>query len=388
MKVGIVTPRLRLNNGQGRVNYEIAIEALRRGHQLSLFADSIEDALGEANRVTRIALSSKLLPSQLLKDQLFAFRSSVRLRHCRPGLDVLLVNGFVTWVGGDVNAVHFVHSSWGRCDVHPWRLKRNLYSLYQRAYTGVNTLLERDAFRRAGTVVAVSQKIKDELLEIGVPEHRVAVITNGVDLDEFSPGADERATFGLPAEPPIALFAGDIRTPRKNLETVLKAMRSADELHLAVAGDTKRSPYPALAAELGLKGRVHFLGFQTDMPALMRATNMFVFPSRYEACSLVLLEALASGLPIVTARSAGGSEMLTTDAAVVLEDAEDAEALGNTLRALAVDAPLRLQMSAAARRLAGEHSWAAMSKKYLDLFEDIALARRRGAARWVTPGRN
>jgi hypothetical protein len=58
---------------------------------------------------------------------------------------------------------------------------------------------------------------------------------------------------------------------------------------------------------LNVSDHVHFLGYRRDIPDLMRTANIFVFPSRYEACPLVLLEAMASGLPIVTAQTAGGS---------------------------------------------------------------------------------
>lgn len=377
MRLGIVTPAMAWNTGQGRVNYEIALEALRRGHDISLFAHTIDDAVRREAKHASSLGAGRSFPTQLLRDQYFACRSGLELRRHRSELDALLVNGFVTWAKGDLNAVHFVHSVWARSDVHPWRLERTVHSLYHRAYTGLNAVLERDAFRRATTVVAVSDKIRDELLEIGVREERVSVISNGVDLDEFFPGPSQRARFGLPRDKPIALFVGDLRTRRKNLESVLRAIPSARNLHLAVAGDTKRSAYPSLVRAAGLEERVHFLGFQTDMPALMRSVDMFVFPSRYEACSLVLLEALASGLPIVTARSAGGSEMLTAETACVLDDAEDAEQLATFLCAIADNPALRARMSTAARRLALRYSWATMSSKYLDLLETLAAERRR-----------
>ncbi len=66
---------------------------------------------------------------------------------------------------------------------------------------------------------------------------------------------------------PLALFVGDIRSRRKNLELVLHALTEVRGLHLAVVGDTARSPYPAMAAELGVMDRVHFLGYRRDVPS-------------------------------------------------------------------------------------------------------------------------
>src|SRR5207237_4568609 len=138
-------------------------------------------------------------------------------------------------------------------------------------------------------------------------------------------------TWKLPQHKPLALFAGGIRNSLRNLESVLRALVSVAELHLAVAGDTRHSPYPALAAKLGVSDRVHFVGFRRDVPDLMRAADFFVYPSRYEACSLVLLEAMSSGLPIITAISAGGSELLTPACSWVLSDPHDVAGLSDRM---------------------------------------------------------
>jgi glycosyltransferase involved in cell wall biosynthesis len=179
---------------------------------------------------------------------------------------------------------------------------------------------------------------------------------------------------------PIALFAGDLRTPRKNLDTVLRALPMVPGLHLAVAGHHRGTPYPNLAQSLSVADRVHFIGFQRDMPGLLRCADLFVFPSRYEACSLVLLEALASGVPVVTARSAGGSELIDPDVGLVLDDSEDHIALATTLRRLTQDNQGRRTMARRARALAKHHTWQVMAGQYIDLLQDSAQTRRRRLA--------
>ena len=88
-------------------------------------------------------------------------------------------------------------------------------------------------------------------------------------------------------------------------------MQKIPQLQLAVVGDETQSPFPAMSQKMGLADRVRFLGYRRDVPRLMRTCDMFVFPSRYEACSLALLEALASGLPVISAKTAGGSELIS-----------------------------------------------------------------------------
>ncbi len=375
MKIAIVTHKFGKGDGQGRVNFEIAREALRQGHSLTLIATEIAAEFQAHSAVTWVPIPVRRWPTALLKGQVFAAKSARWLRTHRREIDVVQVNGFITWAASDVNAVHFVHSAWAKSPVHTGRLRRGPYGLYQRLYTALNARLERRAFRQAGTVVAVSERVKSELTAIGVPAERVQVIINGVDSTEFAPGPASREALGLTGGVPLALFAGDIRTPRKNLDTTLKALVSVPDLHLAVAGNIAGSPYPALCTRLGLDNRVHFLGFRRDMAALMQASDLFVFPSRYEACSLVLLEALASGLPVITAETAGGAEVVTPDCGIVLPDPDDVSALAAAMSALTLSAEQRQQMSRAARAVAEQHSWAGMASAYLDVCRREARPR-------------
>jgi glycosyltransferase involved in cell wall biosynthesis len=148
-------------------------------------------------------------------------------------------------------------------------------------------------------------------------------------------------------------------------------MRQVPELHLAVAGSTKGSPYPQLAAKLGLSDRVHFLGYRRDISEIMKAADFFVFPSRYEACTLVLLEAMATGLPIITSGTSGGAEIVTSDCGVVLSDPEDTQALTKALVTFSIDRELRNRMGKAGRAVAEQYSWASKAKSYVDLFEEL-----------------
>lgn len=371
MKLAIVTHKFCKGDGQGRVNYEVVREALSQGHHLTLIASEVAEEFRAHPAVTCVPISVAAWPTALLKGQVFAWKSAQWLKVHGREVDIVQVNGFITWAASDVNAVHFVHSAWLRSPVHSARLRCDPYGLYQWVYTALNARLERKAFRAAKSVVAVSEQIRHELLQIGVPDERIHVIINGVDLKEFCPGPSQRSDWGLPDGVPLALFVGDIRTPRKNLDTVLRALVQASDMHLAVAGGTEGSPYPALSAQLGLTSRVHFLGYRRDIAALMRAADLFVFPSRYEACSLVLLEALASGLPIITAVTAGGSEVITESCGVVLPDPNDATALAAAMCRMTDDPKRMMAQGRAARRVAEEHTWSIMAADYLTVFQQV-----------------
>jgi len=372
VKLCIITHKVKKGDGQGRVNYEIAKEVVRRGHHLTLLATEVAEELHQSSKVNWISISVKNFPTEFIRNFIFANKSAGWLRNNRSAVDLVKVNGAITTAASDVNAVHFVHSSWLRSPVHISRIRRDLYGFYQWLYTALNARWEKQAFQKAKVVVAVSQKVAQELVDIGVPRSHIRVIVNGVDLQEFSPGVADRQKLGLPENVTLALFAGDIRTPRKNLDTVLHALVKVPDLHLAVVGGIEGSPFPQLAASLGLNERVHFLGYRRDIPQIMRAADIFVFPSRYEACTLVLLEALASGLPVITATATGGAELVTPECGVVLADSDDTNALASALLSLVSDRAIRQQMGKAARSIAEQHGWTTMAQTYVNLFEELS----------------
>jgi glycosyltransferase involved in cell wall biosynthesis len=322
------------------------------------------------------------LPSRLIQHQVFALRSANWIRAHRREFDLVHVNGFITWTRSDVNTVHFVHRGWHECGFYPFKVRHGAYATYQVVFTRLNAWLEKWAFRNTRVIVPVSRKVGAEIKAIGIDDARLHVIHNGVDIDEFSPGPAQRARFGLPEDAFLLLFAGDLRVPRKNLDGVLHALVSTPaHVHLVVAGFLRNSPYPALAQKLGVSDRVHFVGQVTDVPAMMRSVDVFVFPSRYEAMSLVMLEALASALPVVTASTAGGAEVIDHTAGVVLESPEDITGLAAAIGRLASDAGHARAMGAAARELAKSLSWQTMAAHYLSLYDELVAHRERHVAR-------
>ena len=372
MKICVVTHSLIKGDGQGRVNYEVVLEMLRQGHQVTVLSSQLDRDLEQNQLLNWVYIPVKNFPTALVRNLAFSWQSSRWLKSNRSQFDLVKVNGAITRAVAEVNAVHFVHSAWLKSPAHIWQQRKNAYTFYQWFYTFANAFWEKQAFSRAKKIVAVSQQVKQELINIGVAAERVEVIINGVDVQEFSPGASDRNSLKLPENVTLAFFAGDIRTPRKNLDTVLKALVEVPDLHLAIAGSTEGSPYLELAQELNLSQRTHFLGYRTDIPELMKEMDMFVFPSRYEACTLVLLEAIASGIPVITALSTGGSEVITPECGILLNSTENVGELAQALKLLSDDRQLREQMGQVGRAIAEENSWTNMADKYVQLFQGFS----------------
>jgi UDP-glucose:(heptosyl)LPS alpha-1,3-glucosyltransferase len=192
--------------------------------------------------------------------------------------------------------------------------------------------LERRVFARTPEIVAISRRGAEEIARLyAVPAARLSVVYNGVDLARYHP--DNRARYraaargesALPADAWVILFVGS-GFERKGLVTALEALGRLDDrgARLVVLGKGDTEPYRALAGRLGLAGRVAWLGPRPDIERWYAAADALAMPTRYEPFGNVHLEALASGLPVVTTTSAGGAEAVTPDSGGVVEPGDPA----------------------------------------------------------------
>jgi glycosyltransferase involved in cell wall biosynthesis len=243
-------------------------------------------------------------------------------------------------------------------------------------------------YRRCETVLAPTRIVADALVERGVTA-RPAVWSRGVDAQLFTP---ERRRADLRAE---LLGDGDLLllsvgrvSPEKRLDTLLAAFARAvaerPGLRLAIAGDG-----PARATlEQGAPGGVLFVG-ELHGPALAdlyASADVFCFPSTTDTFGQVLLEAGASGLPVVAAAAGGSLELVRHGATGFLGAPDDAEAFARALLDLAASEPLRQRLGSAGRAAALERTWelslTELRAAYRKLLarESHVTARRRAAA--------
>ena len=160
---------------------------------------------------------------------------------------------------------------------------------------------------------------------------------------------------------------------------------SARPIHLLVVGCASTAPFRRLAARLGLAEVVHFVGFVPDIRACYWSSDFFVLPTYYDPCSLVVLEALACGLPVITTACNGAGELMTDGREGTILTAPDA--LGELAGALdrMADDPTRRAMSAHASRLGRGQSLDVHVARLVKVFEEAAAAKSRRGPHVLRP---
>jgi glycosyltransferase involved in cell wall biosynthesis len=194
-----------------------------------------------------------------------------------------------------------------------------------------------------------------------VPERKLQTLPNGVQLEDFRPNAENRAT--LRAELGVGhqfvwLAVGRLDTPKDypNLLTAMARLRSEHHV-LLIAGDGPlRQSIERLAAELGISEKVRLLGMRKDIPQLMAAADAYVMSSAWEGLPMVLLEAAASALPIVTTAVGGNNEVVHDEVNGFLVPASNSEALAGAMQRMEhLPAESRLSMGLAGRDHVAKH---------------------------------
>ena len=231
----------------------------------------------------------------------------------------------------------------------------------------VGPLLRR-IWRRARAVVANSKGLRD-LGQVFEPNTPIKIIPNGVNVERFNP--IERTW-----NPGRMLFVGRI-VYQKGLDILFQALSGLLDLdwELTLVGDGNQRPIlEEQARSLGMLDRIHFTGWLTGDAVVQQyqRANMYVASSRHEGMSNVVLEAMASGLPVVASNIAGNEELVTPGINGFLVPSGDARALTNSLREILSNPEQQHKMGAASReRVVQSYTWSGMAEQYLALIQEI-----------------
>lgn len=237
------------------------------------------------------------------------------------------------------------------------------------------------AFRR---IVAVSRRTRDEILaHYRIDERLIRVVPNGVDTARFRPenrrlGPAVRARFGLKDDDYVVLFCGN-GFHIKGLNFAIEAMALVPremKAKLLVVGRGPVSAYRRLARKHKLKDRVFFLGPRDNVHEFYAAADVLLHPSLHDPFPNVCLEAMATGIPVITTQVTGVAEIITNNIdSVVVEHGSDVYHLSEAIKALS-NRDRREAMGAAARRTAERYTLDRYVNAYLEIYNEVLEEKR------------
>lgn len=364
MRILQVVPAVAPGSGVEAVAYHLEREWTRLGHDCERI---VAGAFGGSRGVLgRIRAELRVIG--------FSFRGTQQARRrlrVAPPIDVTICHNDA--LVGDVYVNHGILLEAMRSRGHPWlRMVRNPGHLF---------VWLRDVFRFAlpvHRVVVSLTATEDAVLRRTYPRVTAEgrVIGNGVDTDRFRPDPlvrrGARSRLGYAEDHRVALFVGH-EFARKGLPLALEGLAECPGWHLLVVGGTSDMIAEARSSEAGraVADRVTYMG-RADPLEFYRAADALVLPSAYEAYPLVVLEALACGVPVI-ATPVGSVPDLIRDGVNGFVIERDPQSLALALDDLAGLDPAAL--AAAARATAESQSWPRVAQQYLDLFAELSDRR-------------
>jgi len=363
-----IAPAIAPGSGVAGVAYALEREFIAAGATVERF--TVADAGGPPGRSRgRTPLATHLTRARnVIWFSTVGTRRARRFLAARPDAISITHNDVMR---GDIYVNHgLLQAAMRARGEYIWRMVRNPVHLF-------TALRDRIRYRgRTHRAVVALTTTEAELLRstygrVCAPIH---VIPNGVDIEWFRPpDAAERvrarAKLGFGEERTIALFIGH-EFERKGLPIAIEALRTAPDVLLLVVGGSsdmiRRAQ--ARARQAGVGERVHFAGTHGDPIPFIWASDVLVLPSAYEANALVVLEALACGLPVVSTRVGFAPDIVVDgDNGFIVE--RDAASVGTRLAQLASQ-PLD-EWRRRARGTAVQYAWPQIARRYLDLVESL-----------------
>ncbi|MBR3322888.1 glycosyltransferase [Candidatus Saccharibacteria bacterium] len=246
------------------------------------------------------------------------------------------------------------------------------------------SFLKRSEYATMPTEQAVADLIPQKRKPFKVP---VEALSNGIDLSRFAKGKanpEIYEEYNIPKTKPIVLYVGRV-DPEKSLDILMSAFIKAHEkvsdAHLVVVGDgTARPKLEAQIEKAGLSDHAHFLGrvIGDNLPQLYRTGTVFAITSKTETQSIVLMEAMASGLPCVAVDAGAIHELVKTNKNGYLCEADDVNAVANGLVKILNDKDRRAKMSDESVKRAAKHDISHTLTRMEEIYQQVLDNRERG----------
>lgn len=352
--------------GQAKVCFELAKYFLKRNWEVHLYAKSVNKQLIKMGSFFH-KIPTFVERPYFLKGLIFLFFSTLKLFWKK--YDIINVHGLTLFSKHHVNVVHFCVSSYYKnlANTFPEKLKRGFFSL-----------IEKFILRKSFKIIAVSHKVKNELVRHArVRKDKIIVISNGVDISLFKPNFEKFDDLGY-REFKI-VFAGEIKTNRRGFKYLLDAIKDLKnenfcKFKLYVLGDYKGSPFLNYIKKCSLNDVIVLKGYVSNISEFLKDMDIFVYPTLYDACPLIVFEAMASGLACVVSspKYCGASEIIEDNkTGLFIYNPHDPKEIKDKLKILMGDINFLKQISQNSYEKIKSYTWEKIGNRYEKVFNSI-----------------
>ena len=367
--------------GAERYLVELTRFLVQEEHEVHVFAHRFEEGIEDLylHNVAPLPFPKSL--------RVLSFALKCHKQMKRDDFDVIMGVGN-TWEADLLQPHGGVHWKWFwrslRAYKNPWLWGVKFLGRVLSLKQWVEGIVEDAPYRkRVKKIVAISEMVKRDIIDYyGIAAEKVELIYNGVDIEHFHPRNKEyskkvRSRYGLSPQDMVLIFVSH-NFRLKGLRYLIQALplirKKNGNVKLLVVGRDNTRPYWHLAKKVGCGEDVFFAGGVRDLERYYTSADILVHPTFYDACSLVVLEALASGVPVITTRYNGAGGIISDgQEGFVLEDPTKVETM--TEKILYLADPIKLHdASIAARALAEKYPLRKSYQAMLDALKSTVVS--------------
>jgi glycosyltransferase involved in cell wall biosynthesis len=393
-KVCFISPEYwPLSGGTGAYVYYLSNELVKNGYQIYVVTGSNQAKDVHVNPQLDVSFL-KILKIPILKSFMLAAASNRKLNSVRNTADVDIIHpqlpltpNFAVPPNFGKALVCTVHSTWkGEAEAirgEPYR-RLNANEKFLVSFNWFLRFFEEGMLKRARKIIAVSHFTKWELTNYyKIPESKIRVIHNGVDVNKFKPAADKRRVkeeLGLNPDDLVIVSVGRLYA-RKGLFTLIESMPAVikrfPNAKFIISGKGQSDEMHKLnvhADKLGVKGNIIFTGYYPDkkLPKLYQAADVFAFSTFYEHHPFAVLEALATGLPVVTTTVGGIPETIESGKNGLLLEPFNPRQFSEKILYLLEHPAKAAEMGAKARKTIVEnYDWRIVVKDTVKVYDEV-----------------
>jgi len=386
LKIAFIAPDVNHHAGPARVTAAL-IERVCEDHQVSVFSHTIEGI--DLSKIKHYKVPAIMHPKFLAyitflvsSTIILAILSLFRKR------DFDIIHGYVCALSTDVITFHF-------CEKEGLRLEEaNIIEVPHKSASQKLKALDHKIYRRLAAFVeglvfshnspkariVVSQSMKREFIRhYGDAAESIIVIPNGVDLKMFNPANrllyrdSLRQKHGISRSDLVLMFVGG-DWERKGVPYIIEALSLVPrpDVKLLIVGSGDEKLYGQLAELKQVRGIITFVSHSSVLWEYYAASDVFVFPTIYEPFGLVIVEAMASGLPVITSRVAGATDVIIDRVnGLLLREPSDVNDLAAKIELLLSNVELRKTMGEHAREAVENLSWNRVAQKTLEVYNRV-----------------